>query len=50
LWARGRENGQLYDDGFLPQVSALGVLMIGALIVLTIVVRKLGAKGGVTPV
>jgi len=38
---------KLYDDGFLPQVAALGVIMIAGLTVLTIAVRKFGSKGGV---
>jgi len=41
---------KLYDEGFLPEIGALGVLMIGGLTILTIIVRKLGARGGVTSV
>jgi len=36
-----------YRDGLLPQVAALGVMLIGALIVLVAVAYKLGARIGV---
>jgi len=41
---------KLYDEGFLPEIGALGVLMIGGLTLLAIIVRKLGARFGVTQV
>ena len=41
---------KLYDEGFLPEIGALGVIMIGGLIVLTVIVRKVGAKGGVNQI
>ena len=39
---------KLYDEGFLPEIGALGVIMVGGLTFLTVVVRKLGSKGGVS--
>ncbi len=41
---------KLYDEGFLPEIGALGVIMVGGLTFLTVVVRKLGAKGGVNQI
>lgn len=41
---------RLYDEGFLPQIGALGVIMIAGLIVLTVVVRKFGVRGTVAQV
>ena len=38
---------QWYRDGLFPQLAALGVLMVGALVVLVSVAYKLGAKIGV---
>ena len=52
LYSPGREVlsiviWQQYRDGLFPQLAALGVLMVGALIVLVSVAYKLGAKIGV---
>lgn len=41
---------RLYDEGFLPQIGALGVIMIVGLIVLTVIVRRIGARAGVSQV
>jgi ABC-type Fe3+ transport system permease subunit len=35
---------RLYDEGFMPQVAALGVVMIFGIGLLTVMVRKLGAR------
>jgi iron(III) transport system permease protein len=52
LYSPGREVlsiviWQQYRDGLFPQLAALGVMMIGALIVLVAVAYRLGAKVGV---
>lgn len=52
LYSPGREVlsiviWQWYRDGLFPQLAALGVVMVGALIVLVSVAYKLGAKVGV---
>ncbi len=41
---------RLYDEGFLPQIGALSVIMIVGLIVLTVIVRRIGARAGVSQV
>src|SRR5436190_13717311 len=52
LYSPGREVlsiaiWQEWNDGLLPQLSALGMLMVGGLVVLVAVAYKLGAKIGV---
>jgi iron(III) transport system permease protein len=39
---------RLYDEGFMPQVAALGVVMIFGIGFLTLVVRKLGARSEIS--
>ena len=52
LYSPGREVlsiviWQQYRDGLFPELAALGVMMVGALVVLVSVAYKLGAKIGV---
>ncbi len=52
LYSPGREVLSIviweqYRDGLFPPLAALGVMMIGGLIVLVVVAYKLGAKVGV---
>ena len=52
LYSPGREVlsiviWQQYRDGLFPEVAALGVMMVGALIVLVTIAYKIGARIGV---